>query len=593
MNTRICHAVLSALVGGLLSLSANAADPVIEIDYLPRLGTGGNAEGRIVLDGLTTGNAAQYAVIGMVNVYPGFVKPTWDNYLNTISVSPLGAFNFMIAGEHDTTADSLVFYLVEYSAFAGTNGQQVVYEQMTPDRYLAKLEITRSAFWANRGLPPVPSIRPSFLSAGTTITLSDPNGAAIWYTTDGTSPTNSPTSATYTTSTAFTVPTQGCLILKTASVTSGIWSDTATYTYFPHEPRIRTPFFGLNVALNIDHEPFGVTLSHETVRDRLAPLQPLCRWIRTFGTVGSGQEHINAEAHDTFKMKTMIGLHITADPVNNTEQLNGLSAILDMGSVPDIIMVGNECSLGNVPPATLTNCIARARAILAARNMLVPVGTVDIFGPQLDRSVVDQLDVLGLNFYPGTWDDTPFATAITQLKANYAAALANYPDKLIMLTETGVPCDGGSYTPPGGNVPKTPTQAVAANYLDGFLEWTQEDRIPAFYFQAYRQPVKSQGGGHAIEQHFGLMDTPGPVLNFYQPIIDKWMPPTAKIAIANGSASVTGEPMPPPGYAYIVQRADSLAQPHWVNVQSPQSIDISSGGQGFFQVLRVPAMTTP
>lgn len=587
MNTHAKHIVLNALAIGLFSLSARAADPVIEIDYLPRLGTSGNAEGRIIWDGLTTANAGQYAVIGMLNVYDTYVKPAWNDYLNSISVSPLGKFDFMIAGSDDTTVDPLVFYLVERSTFTGVPGQTVVYSYMTPSRYLAKLEITRSAFWASQSTPPVPSPRPSFLPAGTTVTLSAPGGAAIWYTTDGSSPTNSPTRTAYTAQTALAVPAQGCLILKAAAATSGDWSDTVTCTYFPREDLSRSPFFGLNVALNIGNEPFSVTLPPETVRDRLQPVKPLCRWIRTFGTVNAGQEHINTIARGTFQLKTMIGLYITSDPVNNAAQLAGLADILDAGLAPDIVMVGNECILTGVPAATLAACVDSARALLATRGMTVPVGTVEAFGRPIDRSVLDRLDVLGLNFYPGTWDDTPFANAVTQLQANYAAALANYPDKLILLTETGAPCDGGAYIPPDGSVTKIPSAAIAANYLDGFLAWTRQEHIPAFYFQAYRQPVKSQGSGHAIEQHFGLMDTPGAVLNFYQPVIDKWSPVFASIAIEDGHAAVTWTPDLRPAFSYTVETTASLTPTQWVAHPTPQPIPITSS-QKFFRVRRDP-----
>ena len=588
MNTHAKRIAFNTLAAGLFCLSALAADPVIEIDYLPRIGSSGNAEGRIVWDGLTAANAGQYAVIGMLNVYDTYVKPTYQNYLNTVSTSPLGAFTFMIADTGDTTVDPLVFYLVERSAFTGVGGKTVVYSYMTPSRYLAKSEITRTAFWAGRATPPASSPRPSFQPAGTAVTLSAPGGAATWYTTDGTSPTNSPTRTAYTAQTALAVPAQGCLILKTAALTSGVWSDTATYTYFPREDLSGSPFFGLNVALNIGNEPFSVTLSPETVRDRLQPVKPLCRWIRTFGTVNAGQEHINTIARDTLQLKTMIGLYITSNPANNTAQLAGLAAILDAGPAPDIVMVGNECSLANVPAATLAACIDAARGLLTARGMTVPVGTVDIFGVTIDRSVLDRLDVLGLNFYPGTWDDTPFANAITQLQANYAAALASYPDKLILLTETGAPCGGGAYIPPGGSVTKTPSPSIATHYLDGFLAWTREEHIPAFYFQAYRQPVKSQGGGHAIEQHFGLMDTPGALLSFYQPVIGKWSPVFAGIAIESGQAIVTWTPDLGSNYVYTVEKTASLTPSQWVAHPVSQPIDLSSGNHMFIRVRRDP-----
>ena len=582
---------LAAASAVFFGSDARAAEPSIRIDYLPPLGSGGNAEGRVEWDALTSANASQYAVIGMLNVYDTYVKPSWDNYLNAVGAPPsgeLGAFNFMIAEAQDGGVDPLVFYLVERADFAGIPGNRVTYSYMATNNFLAKLEITRSAFWASRLVPPAPSIRPSFLPAGTAIALSAPAGAAMWVTTDGSCPTSSPTRAACAATDEFAVPAQGCLILNAASESAGEWSSTATYTYFPREDLSRVPFFGLNVALNISNEQFDIALTQAETRARLQPLRPLCRWIRTFGTIGAGQEFINAEARGAMQFKTMIGVYITNDPAENAAQLNGLAAILDAGPAPDIIMAGNECSLAGIPTATLLECIDSIRALLAARGMLVPVGTVDIFGARFDRDVLERLDLLGLNFYPATWDDTPFAAANAQLQASYAEALASFPDKLILLTETGVPSGGGAYIPLGGSVLKEPTPALAAAYLDRFLAWTRAEHIPSFYFQAYRQPVKSQGDGHPIEQYFGLMDAPGAALGFYQPVLDKWSPFYARIAVQNGSAAITWFPSQPEYYTYAVETTDSLVLPNWTPLPPPHVIDTATSPQRFFKVQRIP-----
>jgi exo-beta-1,3-glucanase (GH17 family) len=86
-----------------------------------------------------------------------------------------------------------------------------------------------------------------------------------------------------------------------------------------------------------------------------------------------------------------------------------------------------------------------------------------------------------------------------------------------LLTETGTPYKGGNYTFSGGS--QTASEAKAANYVCGFLDWMQQTPIPAFYFEAYDEPVKSMNGGHKIEQYFGIMDGDMNIHSFYRDCI--------------------------------------------------------------------------
>jgi hypothetical protein len=143
---------------------------------------------------------------------------------------------------------------------------------------------------------------------------------------------------------------------------------------------------------------------------------------------------------------------------------------------------------------------------------------------------VENLDFIGVNAYPGTWDATPQSQMLTVLSKSYTDAVAAFPSKLVLLTETGTPYAGDSYTPPGfTTVTQTPSESKAASYLDGFLDYVHTQNIPAFYFEAYDEPIKSsQAGGHKIEQYFGLMDGNMQIHPFYQASINKYINATIR-----------------------------------------------------------------
>ena len=420
------------------------------------------------------------------------------------------------------TFDRFIFFFVERSVFTGVQGSAINLTYMN-DRYLAMLDISRSAFWANRAPAPTPGVPPGFVLSGTSVALSCAAGDTIRYTLDGTAP-DPAASPVY--AAAFTVPPTGCLIVHAvATRPNGMASPPASFVYFPRRP-LDKPFFGLNVSLIFGSENPGDALSEVATRARLQPVAPLTQWVRTFGTINNGHEHINRIAKAELGLRTLIGLWVSNGGSDNAAQLNGLRAILQRGPAPDLIAVGNECSLSGVPDTVLTNVIAAVRGILAEHGLgaSVPVGSADIGGTPWSGAVLNQLDFVGVNIYCGTWDATPegtMAAATAQLYTNETQRIGN---RMLLLTETGTPYAGGTYTPPAGGT-QTASAAKASAYLGAMLDWTRDSRIPLFYFSAYDEAWKSRGTGHVIEQYFGLMGVGGVTHAFYAPVIASHQPP--------------------------------------------------------------------
>ncbi|MDR2680051.1 MAG: chitobiase/beta-hexosaminidase C-terminal domain-containing protein [Tannerella sp.] len=537
---------LACLMVGILFCAGmnriSAADPEIVINYIPPIGEGGVAEGRVVWDELTENNAAQYAVIAMLRASWGddYVKPYNNNYLNAIDASGNFSINITTGGQGDFAIVNVSFYLVLRTAFGGIDGSNVNAGYMN-GKYIGRpLTVNREDFWTNRPQPPVPDIRPGLADAGRRITLSCRDGGVILYTQDGSDPATSASAQTYGAGTTFTVPSDGSLLIKAVTRMSGAFSAPASFVWLPREP-LTTPFWGLNVSLALNGEPFGHPLSEEATRARMAPVARLTKWVKTFGTLNNGLPYINKIAKEQ-GLRTMIGVYVTNNTSENNAQIQGLRQILETGPAPDLIVVGNECSLAGIAPATHVSCIDAVRKAVQDAGFVIPVGSADIPDVSWSRAVLDRLDFVGVNIYCGTWDRTPENEMTAALIQTYAGHAAAFPSKFVLLTETGSPYSGGQYGVDDGFV-QIPSQQKAARYLNGFLEWIARDNIPSFYFEAYDEPVKSQNGGHPIEQYFGLMDGNLELHPFYRDVVGN-VPPAPATA-------VLPYPNPTPGIVFL------------------------------------------
>jgi len=475
--------------------AAWGAGPEIIVDNIAPLGQNGYAEGKVVWDGLTPENEKQYAVVVMLHaLWDGgggyYVKPYANNYLNSIEN---GQFRILITtGGIDNDVNEVIFFFVERSGISDANIEN---PGTMANKYLATKTINRCCF-VSPPPPPRSNIRPGFVAEGTQITLSSQSEGVIRYTLDGTNPIISSTAHNYSNQ-SFYVSKSSPLLMKAVVKTSDTYSPVASLLWFAEEP-LKTPLFGLNVSLALNGEPFGFQLSEAQTRERLAPIPQLTGWIRSFGTVNNGQPYINKIAKEK-GLRTMIGLYITNDVSANETQIEGLEKILTMGPLPDLICVGNEPSIIGLAPEILTSCIDKVRNRVLKRGLKIPIGSVDVAGYIWQKSLLERFDFVGVNAYHGVWDNITENQMLSATKQSYQNMLSTNPYKFILLTEVGAPYSGGTYTLPGGGT-QTASKEKAAHFLCDVMNWMEQEYIPAFYFEAYDEKIKSQNGGHLIEE---------------------------------------------------------------------------------------------
>ena len=500
---------------GIFTASISIAQTV-EINYIPPVGQGGIAEGRVVWSELTAANAGQYAVIAILCADWGddYVKPSYVDFLSAVDASG----NFFInitTNTGDYSQPKYNFYFVKRSTFNGVDGSTIKSWNMS-GKYLGTFaSVNRNDFWATKLHSPVPSKRPGFVPAGTFITLNQPieTGAVIRFTLDGSNPVTSSTAQTYSGQT-FPVPSSGALLVKAVVTKDGKYSYPSNMTWIAYKtPSSDCMLFGLNVSLALNGEGFGYQLSKETTQARMEPISHLTQWIRTFGTLNNGLEYVNDIAKQ-MHLQTMTGVYVSTDISKNNEQLQGLRNILQT-NLPDLIVVGNECNNSvlatYVPPKIVSDYIDSVRNIVQSKGLIIPIGTADIGNTAYPQLIIQKIDFRGVNLYPGTHDATPPNQMFNQLKTSWNNELSNTPSMMVCLTETGTPYAGGSSA--GGT--QTASEAKAIAYLENVIAWAKEDAIPCFYFEAYDEPAKGAG----IERYFGLMNGNLEVHPFYKNVL--------------------------------------------------------------------------
>jgi exo-beta-1,3-glucanase (GH17 family) len=499
-------------------VEAYAGQPTIVVTYIPPTGSVGSVEGYVEWDEWDPAKASQYAIISILKVpWNDYVKPTYADYLGTINAD--GTFSISIVASNDKEHPLFYFYFVRKSTFDGVGGVSINTGYMA-GRYLGEeLIVDRSDFWANMPMPPTSNPRPGFVVTGSSVSLLCREGETIRYTLDGSDPKSSTTAKVYS-SEVFTVPSNGILYVKAVTEKNNKTSSLSSMLWLPYESPT-TPLFGLNVSLALNGETFGSTLSKEQTIQRLAPVAPLAGWVRTFGTDSNGLPFINGIAK-SMGLRTLIGVYVSNSNTDNKKQLDGLRQILkaDKANPPDLIAVGNE-TIGTASASKVSACIDSVRKIIAEFDLFIPVGSVNIGGVSWDNKIVDKLDFVGVNLYPGTWDNASEADMFEALKQSYANELSKFPSKLVMLTETGTPYKGGSYSPVGcGGCTQTPSITKATKYLENVIDWSKQESIPVFYFEMYDEKTKS-AQGHAIEEFFGLLDAKTyKIHDFYRSVLE-------------------------------------------------------------------------
>jgi exo-beta-1,3-glucanase (GH17 family)/cellulose synthase/poly-beta-1,6-N-acetylglucosamine synthase-like glycosyltransferase len=244
-------------------------------------------------------------------------------------------------------------------------------------------------------------------------------------------------------------------------------------------------------------------VTDELIRRDLAQISKLTKRIRTY-TVDYNHDRIPYIAKE-FGMKVTLGVWLREDKeYNEAEIARGLKAIADNPGVIDRVIVGNEAVgvRAELTAREVSDYIKRVKADI--KNPKIEVGTTEVWPTWLTEPVLAEgADFVGIHILP-YWDGVPNDNAMEHVTTSFETIAKLYPDKKIVIGETGWPSDG--------RVRKgaVPSAAFEAAFLRQFFHLAEQKNYDYYIMEAFDQPWKGDSGQEgAVGRFWGMFDAEG------------------------------------------------------------------------------------
>ena len=241
--------------------------------------------------------------------------------------------------------------------------------------------------------------------------------------------------------------------------------------------------------------------------------------IRVYNADDDAERVLEVIVENKLPIKMMLGIWLSNE-VKHPEQKAGnitnvLRGIELANRFKDVIVgvnVGNEAQVfWSWHKMNMDNQIRYVRAI--RNNTTVPVTIADDYNfwnkPEATRMAAE-LDFIVTHIYP-LWNGKTLDTAIPWMDSTFKDIQRRYPEKQIVLGETGW---ATTYNPEktgdgeqGSLIKGDVGLEAQATYLKLHNEWVNANKITTFLFEAFDEPWKGGGASsppNEVEKHWGV-----------------------------------------------------------------------------------------
>jgi exo-beta-1,3-glucanase (GH17 family) len=275
-------------------------------------------------------------------------------------------------------------------------------------------------------------------------------------------------------------------------------SDKSVTAIFTEEaPPPACKVFGLGFGPYVypgQNPDWGTVIPESQIRELIAEIAPYTSWVRTWGST-HGLEYVGETAHE-YGLKAAIGAWLSDDLDANEEQITSLIGIGQAGEA-DLLIVGSEVLLRHdLTEAQLIDYINQVKTAVPG----VPVSTADTYAELLYHpAVMETCDWVLPNYYP-YWEGKNINEALYFINLWHMQVVAAAGGKPVVVSETGWPSAG----PTLGEAKPSPENA--SFFFLNFISWAKAKDVDYYYFEAFDEPWKGEGGAGA---HWGIWTSDG------------------------------------------------------------------------------------
>ena len=265
----------------------------------------------------------------------------------------------------------------------------------------------------------------------------------------------------------------------------------------------------------------GVYPSYEEIREDLLLLSRNWKYLRLYDCGPHADIVLSVITRESMDFKVMLGVDLAAEMSNphcpwgaeysdevlaanrryNIDQLDRLVTLAT--SYKDIVFsasIGNEASVDwtdHMVP--VSNLVAYARRVRGAIPQ--PVTFCENYVPWTYKlePLVEELDFISIHTYPA-WEYRSMEDALEYTRQNYHEVIHHYPGKPTIITEAGWTTASNGR----GIEPKNASEELQASYYEQLMDWTNDEQILTFVFEAFDEPWKGSPHPQEPEKHWGL-----------------------------------------------------------------------------------------
>ncbi len=265
----------------------------------------------------------------------------------------------------------------------------------------------------------------------------------------------------------------------------------------------------------------GIFPSVEEVREDLLILSRNWKYLRLYDCDKQAELVLEVIRNERLDFKVMLGAYIgaelnnfgcpwggcyTEDQLVENAQYNQtrIQKLIDLANrYPDIICA---LSVGNEATVQWTDHFVPVGKVIEYVRMVKngakqPVTFCENYLPWLDKleDLVAEVDFISIHTYP-VWEYKKIHEALEYTKRNYAVVADKYPDTPIAITEAGWATNSNGR----GILPDNVSEDFQAAYYADLMNWTNEEQILTFVFEAFDEPWKGSDEPLEPEKHWGL-----------------------------------------------------------------------------------------
>ena len=261
--------------------------------------------------------------------------------------------------------------------------------------------------------------------------------------------------------------------------------------------------------------------TYEEVKEDLLILEKDFKYIRMYDSSEHARMACEVIQKEKLNLKIMLGMDLLGEISNpdcawggqySVEQIarnirynqKQLSQLIHLANAYKDIVYAVSAGNESVPEWN-ENLVSPGRVLYFVKELkkhtssLVTYCDNYVYWQDKLKEVAEAVDIISIHTYP-VWVGTPIKEAVEECKNEYNMIKELYPDKPVIITETGWPTRSND-----NGIPRDfANQVNQLYYFDKVHKWTEENKITCFFFEAFDEFWKGSSSIDEPEKHWGF-----------------------------------------------------------------------------------------